>query len=101
MGTGSVLYFLLSHSHRKWTDKTNHSVGVFSDLRKDFDTVDHQLLCNKLEFSGICRVGYQWIRSYVLHNYHIALCLINKSTLLPVLCGVPQGSILDPLLFTI
>ena len=82
-------------------NKRKHSIGVFIDLQKAFDTVDHQLLCTKLELYGIRGVAYQWIRSYLSNRTQYVTYEGHKSELLPIQCGVPQGSILCPLLFTI
>ena len=82
-------------------NKRKHSIGVFIDLQKAFDSVDHQLLCTKLEFYGIRGVAYQWIRSYLSNRTEYVSYEGHKSELLPIQCGIPQGSILGPLLFTI
>ena len=82
-------------------NKQKHSIGVFIDLQKAFDTVDPQLLCTKLEFYGIRGVAHQWIRSYLSNRMQYVSYEGHKSELLPIQCGVPQGSILDPLMFTI
>ena len=78
-------------------NKRKHSIGVFIDLQKAFDTVDHQLLCTKLEFYGIRGVAYQWIKSYLSNRTQYVSYEGHKSELLPIQCGVPQGSILGPL----
>ena len=82
-------------------NKRKHFIGEFIDLQKAFDTVDHQLLCTKLEFYGIRGVAYQWIRSYLSNRTQYVSYEGHKSELLPIQCGVPEGSILGPLLFTI
>ena len=81
-------------------NKRKHSIGVFIDLQKAFDT-NHRLLCTKLEFYGIRGVAYQWIRSYLSNRTQYVSYEGHKSDLLPIQCGVIQGSIIGPLLFTI
>ena len=51
--------------HLHSLNKRKHAVGVFVDLQKTFDTLDHQLLCNKLECYGIRSVTYKWIKGYL------------------------------------
>ena len=80
-------------------DKKNYTVGVFIDLKKAFDTIDHTLLCKKLEHLGIRGIVNDWLKSYL--NNRKQYVEINKiqSELLKVVCGVPQGSVLGPVLF--
>ncbi len=74
---------------------------VYLDLSKAFDTVSHNKLLYKLWMLGITGPLWQWFKSY-LENRHYFVKVENKqSTLLPVLSGVPQESILGPLLFLI
>ena len=76
-----------------------HSIGVFIDLKKAFDTVNHALLIDKLEFYGVRGPAKVWLKNY-LHNRKQFVQIDDcKSTLLNVTCGVPQGSILGPKLF--
>ena len=74
---------------------------VFLDLKKAFDTVDHDILLRKLQYYGICWTSHQWFASYLDNRTQI--CHINscKSTPKCLRCGVPQGTILGPLLFLI
>ena len=81
---------------------TNISEGkyvgmVLLDLQKAFDTVDHDILCNKLKHMGVACVG--WFESYLKNRLQVVT--LDGVNSLPgnVQCGVPQGSILGPLLF--
>ena len=82
-------------------DNTKYSCGVFVDLEKAFDTVNHAILTSKLENYGIRGNANNWISSY-LENRSQQVSLDGVlSTPANITCGVPQGSILGPLLFTI
>ena len=72
---------------------------VFLDLKKAFDTVDRDILLRKLQYYGIRRTSLKWFASYLDNRTQI--CDINccKSTPKLLSCGVPQGTILGPLLF--
>ena len=74
---------------------------MFLDLKKAFDTVNHEILLNKLNAYGIKGTAGNWFRSYL--NERNQKCFVNghfsSSRLLQ--CGVPQGTILGPLLFLI
>jgi retron-type reverse transcriptase len=74
---------------------------LFLDLRKAFDTVDHEILLNKLKLYGVTDDALKWFVSYLNERYQI--CKINnvKSAKQLIQCGVPQGSNLGPLLFLI
>ena len=71
------------------------------DMSAAFDVVDHSLLCDKLAFYGFQEDFLDWLRSY-LGDRKQGVCINGTmSKLLPVLTGVPQGSILGPLLYTL
>ena len=77
-------------------------LGVFLDFSKAFDTVDHQILLNKMYMYGIRGIAFKWMESYLSNRRQFVLFKDVKSEyLMPLLhtCGVPQGSIMGQLLF--
>jgi len=77
------------------------SLGVFIDVKKAFDTVDHKILLRKLEFYGFGGVELKLIANYLSQRYQFTDINGMVSELVEILAGVPQGSILGPLLFLI
>ena len=75
------------------------TVGVFIDLKKAFDTIDHTLLLRKLKHYGIRGVANNWLESYLDSRKQFVSLNDCNSDVLNVKCGVPQGSILGPKLF--
>lgn len=75
------------------------TVGVFLDLSKAFDTIDHEILISKLSHYGIRGTSLSWFKSYIHNRKQFTLFNGESSDLLDIKCGVPQGSILGPLLF--
>ena len=74
---------------------------VFLDLKKAFDTVNHNILLSKMNLYGIQGIALDWIGSYLTNRTQ--RCLVNGSLsrICSLECGVPQGTILGPLLFLI
>lgn len=77
------------------------SIALYLDLSRAFDTVDHRLLLEKLERIGVRGVANQWIASYLQNRKQIVTIGKNRSEEKTINVGVPQGSILAPILFII
>ena len=80
-------------------DKQESTIGVFIDLKKAFDTVDHKILLSKLQCYGIRGLALDWITSYLANRGQYVCYNNSNSELNNIKCGVPQGSILGPVLF--
>ena len=79
----------------------NYALGIFMDLSKAFDTVDHRILLYKLEKYGIRGTPHRWLESYLIDRQQYTIIDDAVSSTKPITVGVPQGSILGPLLFLI
>ena len=78
------------------TDNKKYAIGVFIDLKKAFETVDHEILIKKLNFYGVRGVGNDLIKSYLTDRKQFVEINGCASDLLNVTRGVPQGFMLGP-----
>ena len=76
-------------------------IGVFLDFKKAFDIVDHRILLKKLYAYGIRGNILKWFESFLMDRSQYVAYNGVGSKVLSIICGVPQGSILGPLLFII
>src|ERR1700690_2401056 len=80
-------------------DESEFSVGIFIVLSKAFDTINHSILLDKLSYYSIRGIALDWFRSYLHSRQQYVFLNGVSSALKHIDCGVPQGSILGPLLF--
>ena len=80
-------------------DNKLHCLGIFLDLCKAFDTLNHNILLHKLNIYGIRGLANTWIESYLSDRKQYVVYDQKISEEGKIVCGVPQGSILGPLLF--
>ena len=84
---------------RNSLDKGNFSCAVFVDFQKAFDTVNHSILLTKLHHYGIRGTMNEWFKSYLTNRKQFVTINGFDSHMLDMKHGVPQGSVLGPLLF--
>ncbi len=82
------------------TDNGNLNCVVFLDVRKAFDSINHEILLHKMhDYFGISGIQLKWFESYLSNTEQ--QCMVNGQVSSPknIICGIPQGSIVGPLLF--
>ena len=82
-------------------DSGKLAAGIFVDFQKAFDTVDHKILISKLNHYGIRGCFNDWFKSYLNNRKQCVSILGYESSYKNIEYGVPQGSVLGPLLFLI
>ena len=93
--------FKITESIYKALDNKSHHISILLDIRKAFDCVDHIILLRKLHHYGIRGVPWKWFQSYLSDRQCYLEINSIKSNLNTFNTGVPQGSILGPILFLI
>ena len=82
-------------------NENKYKLGIFIDLSKAFDTIDHNILLEKLDVYGIKGKNLKWFHSYLTNIKQFIKCRDQNTDFEVLRCGVPQGSTLGPLLFLI
>ena len=82
-------------------DRGSVVVSLFLDFKKAFDCVDHKILLAKLQRYGVRGVAHDWFMSYLANRQQFTVVGDSRSNTCNVIAGVPQGSILGPLLFLV
>jgi hypothetical protein len=99
IGTEEALYNTTTFLYNE-LDKSNKVIAVFLDLTKAFDTVNHQILLEILRSFGINNNSWNWFRSYIFNRTQIVKINITGNEC-SIEYGVPQGSVLGPILFNL
>ena len=95
----TIALFDLPEKVSTFLDNKLSALGIFVDLMKAFDTIDHGILLRKVEYMDVRGIALKWVASCINNRKQYVSLLTENSLYADVVCGVPQGSILGPLLF--
>ena len=98
LSTNDVLLSIIENIQTD-LDNGDFVAGVFIDLKKAFDTVDHDILLKKLEYYGVRGLSRDWIQSYLKNRKQFVSISNSTSNTKEITAGVPQRSVLGSLLF--
>ena len=101
LGSHSTTHALIEITEKikQACDSGQYACGVFLDLQKAFDTVNHDILLRKLNYYGIRGITNNWFHSYLQDRMQFTSVNGYKSNMKQLKYGVQQGSVLGPLLF--
>lgn len=96
-----ILHLINNCAERNNKNPSEFTLSIFCDLSKAFDVISHDILFRKLNHLGIRGIANDWLVNYLSHRFQYVDIEGEKSDLEEIICGVPQGSILGPLLYLI
>ena len=98
--TVNAITELVCHITNALENKQN-TLSVFLDLSKAFDTIDHTIVVHKLRLYGVRGLALNWFQRYITDRKQYVVFNHARSQTIDIICGVPYGSVLGPLLLRI
>ena len=99
--THAIIHLLNKCALANHHNPKQYTMSILCDLSKAFDVISHPILLYKLNYYGIRGTVLQWFDNYLSGRSQFVSIENNKSDIQPISCGVPQGSILGPLLYLV